>query len=211
MFSALSKLPPVNMYAFAGLLIAIAYIAFTAGRTAYRNTPRNVVLRCVRWAACALLTTALVAGLAVGRWVPASYVGVGTQRVYLPGWHVYPGEQFVTLPRAGMFNIPYPDDCRFLEVSYLITDSERLTRFSEEIATFRSPVAEGVVLFGASKRDAWKFSGDPFAAWLCWKTSKYLPTSELAHGDLDVYLATLASYGISTDCRLLVQQWRSRK
>ena len=118
----------------------------------------------------------------MGRWVPPERVGVGKERVYLPGWHVYPKEAFAILPRAGMFYIPYPDDQRFLEVSYLITDSERLRHFSEEIAQFKTPVAEGIVLFNSSKRDAWRVAGDPFAAWLLWKTSKYLPDHSLNKG-----------------------------
>ena len=211
MFSTLSNLPVVNTYVFTAIAIAVAYVAFSAGRSAYRNVGRNVWLRYIRWAACALLTALLVGALTVGRWVPADHVGVSKSRVYVPGWHVYPRESFVTLSRAGMFYIPYPDDRRFLEVSYLITDSDRLRLFSEEIAAFKNPIAEGFVLFGASKRDAWKVSGDPFAAWLIWRTSKYLPGEQSSNSDLDGYLATLASYGVSSDARLLVQQWRSRK
>jgi hypothetical protein len=211
MFSTLSNLPAVNTYVSAAIAIAVAYTAFSAGRSAYRNVGRNVWLRYIRWAACALLTALLVSALTAGRWVPADHVGVSKNRVYPPGWHVYPREPFVTLTRAGMFYIPYPDDRRFLEVTYLITDSDRLRLFSEEIAAFKSPVAEGFVLFGASKRDAWKVSGDPFAAWLTWRTSKYLPTEHSSNTDLEGYLATLASYGVSSDVRLLVQQWRSRK
>jgi hypothetical protein len=96
-------------------------------------------------------------------------------------------------------------------VTYLITDSDRLRLFSEEIAAFKNPVAEGFILFGVSKRDAWNVSGDPFAAWLTWRTSKYLPTEQSSNTDLVGYLATLASYGVSSDARLLVQQWRSRR
>jgi hypothetical protein len=147
----------------------------------------------------------------MGRWVPSERVGVGTQRVYSPGWHIYPGESLVILPRAGMFNIPYPDDRRFLEVSYLITDSARLRYFCEEIKSFKTPIAEEVVFFGTSKRDAWKVAKDPFAAWLLWKTSKYLPHDQATSAEIEVYLSYLASYGVSTDARLLVQQWRGKR
>ena len=133
MFSTLSNLPAVNTYVSAAIAIAVAYTAFSAGRSAYRNVGRNVWLRYIRWAACALLTALLVSALTAGRWVPADHVGVSKNRVYPPGWHVYPREPFVTLTRAGMFCIPYPDDRRFLEVTYLITDSDRLRLFSEEI------------------------------------------------------------------------------
>jgi len=211
MFSTLSNLPAVNTFVFAAITIAATYVAFSAGRAAYRNVGRNVWLRYVRWVVCALLTTLVVTALTVGRWVPPDHVGVSKNRMYYPGWHIYPGETFVTLSRAGMFNIPYPDYKRFLEVQYLITDSERLKLFSEEITAFKTPVAEGVLFFGTSKRDAWKVSGDPFAAWLMWRTSKYLPTEQSANGDIEGYLATLASFGVSTDARLLVQQWRSRR
>jgi hypothetical protein len=211
MFSTLSNLPAVNTYVFVAIAIAVAYIAFSAGRSAYRNVGCNVWLRYIRWAACALFTALLVSALTVGRWVPTDHVGVSKSRVYSPGWHVYPRESFATLSRAGMFYIPYPDDRRFLEVSYLITDSERLRMFSEEIAAFKNPIANGVVLFGASKRDAWKVSGDPFAAWLTWRTSKYLPSEQSSNADLEGYLAILPSFGVSSDARLLVQQWRSRK
>ena len=94
---------------------------------------------------------------------------------------------------------------------YFITDSDRLRLFSEEIAAFKNPAAEDLVLFGASNRDAWKVSGDPFAAWLTWRTSKYLPTEQSSNTDLEGYLAPLASYGVSSAARLIVQQWRSRK
>jgi len=206
----LSNFPAVNVYVFAAIVCALAYIAFTAGRTAYQNTGRNVWLRSARWLGCVFFSVLVLSALTVGRWVPAESVGVGKERVYLPGWHVYPRESFATLPRAGMFFIPYPDDQRFLEVSYLITDSERLRFFSEEIAQFKTPVAEGIILFNSSKRDAWRVAGDPFAAWLLWKTSKYLPEHSM-NGQVEEYLSTLASFGVSTDARLLVQQWRSRK
>ena len=44
----LSNFPAVNTHVFAAIMVALTYIAFTAGRTAYRNTGRNVWLRSVR-------------------------------------------------------------------------------------------------------------------------------------------------------------------
>jgi len=211
MFSTLSSLPPVNMYVFAGVVAAASYVAFVAGRTAYRNLDRSVWKRSLRWLGCSLLSALVVSALTLGRWVPDGQVGVGTAKIYVPGWHVYPAEAFVTLPRAGMFTIPYPDDRRFLEVSYLITDAERLKFFCEEIKTFKTPIAEGFGLFGTTKRDAWKVAKDPVAAWLLWKTSKFLP-NELATGaEIDTFLSYLSSYGISTDARLFIQQWRGKR
>lgn len=211
MFSTLSNLPVVNIWVFAGVATVVTYVAFAAGKTAYRNHDRSVWKRSIRWVICALLSALIASALTLGRWVPDDQIGVGKQKVYSPGWHIYPGESFVLLPRAGMFNIPYPDDQRFLEISYLITDSERLKLFCEEIAAFKSPVAEGVVYFGASKRDAWKVAKDPFAAWLLWKTTKYLPTQQATTAEIEGYLSYLASYGVSTDARLLIQQWRGKK
>ena len=132
-------------------------------------------------------------------------------KVYASGWHVYPAEPFVIVPRAGMFNIPYPDDRRFLEVSYLITDSDRLRYFCEEIKAFKTPVGQGLIYFGASRRDAWKVENDPFAAWISWKTRKYLPSELATSAELEGYLSYLAGYGISTDVRLLVQQWHGKR
>lgn len=211
MFSSLSSLPALNTYVFTALVLCASYVAFVAGRKAYLNRERSVWLRLLRGGASAVLVALTVSVLTAGRWVPNEHVGIGKARVYSPGWHVYPREQIVALPRAGMFHIPYPDDERFLEVSYLITDSERLRFFSEEISSFKNPVAEGYLLFGSSKRDAWKVSNDPFAAWLLWKTTKYLPSQQAAGPQLEEFLATLASFGVSTDARLLVQQWRSRR
>lgn len=211
MFSSLSNLPAVNIYVFTAVMVCVCYVALTAGRTAYLNKGHSLWLRLLRGGACALLTVGILAVFAVGRWVPADHVGIGKERVYSPGWHIHPRESLVTLPRAGMFHIPYPDEERFLEVSYLITDSERLKFFSEEISTFKNPIAEGFLLFGSSKRDAWKVDGDPFAAWLLWKTTKYLPSQQAAGTQLEEFLATLGSFGVSTDAKLFVQQWRSRR
>lgn len=211
MFLSLSNLPAVNGFVFIAIMVCLSYVAIVAGRSAYMNFGRSLWLRLLRGGACALLTVLVLTTLTVGRWIPAEHVGVGKVRVYTPGWHVYPGEGFVVLPRAGMFHIPYPDDERFLEVSYLITDSERLKFFSEEIAAFKTPLADGYLLFGSSKRDAWKTSGDPFAAWLLWKTTKYLPPTDQAPGRIEEFLATLGSFGVSTDARLFAQQWRSRR
>lgn len=211
MFSTLFNLPPVNTYVFAVAVAAVSYVAFVAGKTAYRNVDRSLWKRTVRWATFAFLSALITSALTLGRWVPDDQIGVGKQKVYSPGWHVYPEESFVIVPRAGMFNIPYPDDQRFLETSYLITDSERLRNFCDEIKAFKSPVAEGVVYFDASKRDAWKVAKDPFAAWLLWKTTKYLPAQQATNGEIEGYLLYLASYGVSTDARLLVQQWRRKR
>jgi len=211
MFSTLSTLPPVNTYVFAGVVAAASYVAFVAGRTAYRNLDRSAWKRSLRWLTSSLLTALVVSALTLGRWVPDGQVGVGTAKIFVPGWHVYPAEAFVTLPRAGMFTIPYPDDRRFLEVSYLITDAERLKFFCEEIKTFRTPIAEGLGLFGTTKRDAWKVAKDPFAAWLLWKTSKYLPNENATGGEIDIFLSYLATYGVSVDARLFIQQWRGKR
>ena len=154
MFSTLSSIPAVNTYVFAAIVAAATYIAFVAGRAAYHNVGRSLWKRSLRWAISGMVSVIVLAALTMGRWVPGDQIGVGTEKVYSPGWHVYPREAFVTLPRAGMFTIPYPDDRRFLEVSYLITDSERLRYFCEEIRTFTTPVAEGIVVFGTSTRDA---------------------------------------------------------
>jgi hypothetical protein len=211
MFLSLSNLPAVNGYLFIVIMVCVSYIAVVAGRSAYMNLGRSLWLRLFRGGACALLIVLIASTLTVGRWIPADQVGVGKERVYSSGWHVYPRERLVVLPRAGMFHIPYPDEERFLEVSYLITDSERLKFFSEEIEAFKTPIAEGFLLFGSSKRDAWKSSGDPFAAWLLWKTTKYLPSTDQAPGRIEEFLATLGSFGVSTDARLFAQQWRSRR
>jgi hypothetical protein len=211
MFSALSSIPAVNTYVFAAVMVVASYVAFVAGRAAYQNVGRSVWKRSLRWVSSALLSALVVGALTFGRWVPDGQIGVGTKKVYDSGWHVYPEESFVTLPRAGMFNIPYPDDRRFLEISYLITDSERLKFFCEEIRVFKTPVAEGVVLFGTSKRDAWKLAKDPFAAWLLWKTSKYLPNEYASSAEIETFISYLAMYGISVDARLLVQQWRGKR
>ena len=211
MFSTLSSIPAVNIYVFAAVVAAAIYIAFVAGRAAYHNVGRSWWKRSLRWATCVLLSAIVLGALTMGRWVPSDQVGVGTEKVYSPGWHVYPREAFINLPRAGMFTIPYPDDRRFLEVSYLITDSERLRYFCEEIRTFTTPVAEGIVLFGTTKRDAWKVAKDPFAAWLLWKTSRYLPNEHASGAEIDIFLSYLATYGVSVDARLLVQQWRGKR
>ena len=211
MFSALSSIPAVNTYVFAAVVVVASYVAFVAGRAASRNVDRSLWKRSLRWVSCGLLSALVVSALTFGRWVPDGQIGVGTKKVYNSGWHVYPEESFVTLPRAGMFNIPYPDDRRFLEVSYLITDSERLRYFCEEIKTFRTPVGEGIVLFGTTRRDAWKVAKDPFAAWLLWKTSKYLPSELASSVEIETFLSYLAMYGVSVDARLLVQQWRGKR
>ena len=211
MFFTLSNLPPVNTFVFAGAVVALTFVAFATGRAAYRRVGRSVWTRSLRWILSASLSALIVSAVVVGRWVPPDYVGVGPQKVYAPGWHVYPAEAFITLPRAGMFSIPYPDDRRFLEVSYLITDAERLRFFCDEIRPFNTPVADGVVLFGSSRRDAWKLAKDPFAAWLLWKTSKYLPNEFASAAELEGFLSYLAAYGVSVDARLFAQQWRGKR
>ena len=211
MFSSLSSIPAVNIYMFIALIAGASYIAVVAGRKAYLNRERSLLRRLLRGGACALLSVLIVSVLTIGRWIPTEHVGIGKEGVYSPGWHIYPREKLVVLPRAGMFHIPYPDDERFLEVSYLITDSERLKFFSEEISTFANPIAEGYLLFGSSKRDAWRVAGDPFAAWLMWKTTKFLPSQQATGPQLDEFLMILSSFGISTDARLFAQQWRSRR
>lgn len=210
MFSTLSELPAVNIYVFTAIVVVVSYGAYRVGRAAYTQVGSNSWLRYMRWVVSALLSVLVLSAITLGRLVPGDQVGVSKERVYTSGWHVYPKESFVIVPRAGMFIIPYPDDRRFLEVSYLITSSDRLRGFSDEIKAFKTPIAEGFVLFGSSKRDAWRASGDPFAAWLMWKTTKFLPSENAVSGQLEVYLAALASYGVTTDVKLYIQQWRSK-
>ena len=209
----LSDLPPVNTYVFIGIVTALTYIAFTAGRTAWRGRSTRIV-QVFRGVLATLLGVILVLGGLVGRLVPAEHVGLGRERIYAPGWHLYPPEDIVSLPVAGVFYIPYPNDRQFLEVSYLITNAENLRIHRDDIRAFKNPTDQEEHLFGASKKDAWKVNGDPFAAWLMWRLREYLPsssqTTSALDSRLDSFLKTLALYGVSTDAKLMIEHWRVR-
>jgi hypothetical protein len=209
----LSDLPPLNTYVFIGVVSAVAYIAFTAIRTAWsgRCTRTTQVFRGV---VATLLAGVLVVGGIVGRLVPAENVGLGRERIYAPGWHVYPPEDIVSLPVAGVFYIPYPNDRQFLEVSYLIGRAENLRVHRDDIRAFKNPTNQEELLFGASKKDAWKVNRDPFAAWLMWRLREYLPTSSQITSSpdsrMDAFLKTLSLYGVSTEAKLMIEHWRVR-
>ncbi len=98
MFSTLSSIPAVNTYVFAAIVAAATYIAFVAGRAAYHNVGRSLWKRSLRWAISGMVSVIVLAALTMGRWVPGDQIGVGTEKVYSPGWHVYPQEAFITLP-----------------------------------------------------------------------------------------------------------------
>lgn len=209
----LSDLPPLNTYVFIGVVSAVAYIAFIASRTAWKGRSTRTV-QVFRGVIATLLGGILVVGGLVGRLVPAEHVGLGRDRIYAPGWHIYPPEDVVSLPVAGVFYIPYPNDRQFLEVSYLITKADNLRTHRDEIKAFKNPTDTEEHLFGASKKDAWKVNEDPFAAWLMWRLREYLPTSSQAtsvpDSRMDAFLKTLSLYGVSTEAKLMIEHWRVR-
>ena len=207
----LYDLPPLNIYVAGGVAIALGWIAISAGRSAYRNVGRARWARYLRWAACALITPVMIAAFTCGRGVLPDHVGLGKEKIYLPGWHICPREDVISLPVRGMFSIPYPNDRRWVEVSYLIVSPEQLRVFFDEIKAFRNGPPTGTP-FGTSKKDSWMVGSDAFAAWMLWRTREYLPNSPTIADQVDLlgnFLKTLSSYGVSNDARLLVEQWRS--
>lgn len=207
----LYDLPPLNIYVAGGIAIALVWVAFSAGRSAYLNVGRTTWVRYLRWTACAVVTAVTIAAFTCGRGVLPDHVGLGKEKTYLPGWHICPREEVLSLPTRGMFSIPYPNDRRWVEVSYLIVSPELLRVFFDEIKAFKTG-APGGTPFGTSKKDSWMVGSDPFAAWMLWRTREYLPNTPTSSGQVDSlgsFLKTLASYGVSNDARLLVEQWRS--
>jgi hypothetical protein len=170
-------------------------------------------MRIFRGVVATLLGIILLLGGLNGRLVPAENVGLGRTRVYAPGWHVYP-EEIVNLPVRGVFYIPYPHDRQFVEVRYLINKPENLRALFDEINTFKNPSSKDQLLFGTSKRDAWKVNEDPFAAWLMWRFREYLPTTTsiatAPDSRLAEFLKTMALYGASSEAKLMVEHWRVR-
>lgn len=208
----LTELPPVNTYAFIGALCVLSFIAFCAGRSAWCGDCGRV-MQFFRGTVSLALVILVGAALFFGRIVPSENIGIGTQRIYAPGWHIYPPEGFVAVARAGTFFIPYPNDRVFLEVSYLISAPENLRTHVESIESFKNPTQGDEVFFGTSKKDAWKVANDPFAAWLLWRLREYLPTSSSPNptngpdSRTDGFLKTLSLYGVSTRTKLMVEHW----
>ncbi len=209
----LSDLPAVNTYVFLLVSGALAYIAFTAGKSAWQGRCYGVT-RIFRGVVATILGVILALDGLNGHLVSSESVGLGRGRVYGPGWHVYPAEEIVNLPIKGVFYIPYPNDRQFVEVSYLINKPENLRVLYDEIRSFKAPTNKDELLFGTSKRDAWKVNEDPFAAWLMWRFREYLPTSSAVSNAVDArlddFLKTLSLYGVSTDAKLMIEHWRVR-